>query len=168
MATIHLPPSFRFLGPEGSGRLLTEAWGNPVGAIEGVLGMLVPTAVSPLAAEGWGIVITYDEDGNVDDDGAASIDYARMLKEMQDATVAANADRKKGGFDPITLVGWAEPPSYDRSSHKLYWAKELDFGNGRTTPSTTTYGSSVAAASWVLNAVAAMSQLPFIRGEMRS
>src|SRR5262245_58656867 len=81
-ATIDLPASFRFIGPEGSGRLLTQAWGNPPGAAEGVLGMLIPTSQSPLAKDGWGIVITYDQDGFVDDKDAASIDYTKMLKEM--------------------------------------------------------------------------------------
>jgi uncharacterized membrane-anchored protein len=41
MATIRVPESFRFIGEEGSRRLLTEAWGNPPAAAEGVLGMLV-------------------------------------------------------------------------------------------------------------------------------
>jgi uncharacterized membrane-anchored protein len=27
----------------------------------------------------------------------------------------------------LTLMGWAEPPHYDSSSKKLYWAKELGF-----------------------------------------
>ena len=49
MATVRLPESFRFLGPEGSRRLLVDAWGNPPEAATGVLGMLVPTAVSPLS-----------------------------------------------------------------------------------------------------------------------
>src|SRR5262245_57103465 len=69
LATIHLPQSFRFIGPEGSRRLLTEAWRNPKEAADGVLGMLIPTSTSPLSPEGWGIVITYDEDGYVDEKG---------------------------------------------------------------------------------------------------
>jgi uncharacterized membrane-anchored protein len=127
MATIRLPHSFRFIGPEGSRRLLTEAWRNPPQAAEGVLGMLIPSDVSPLASEGWGIVITYDEDGYVNDDDAASINYSKLLKQMQDATSASNEERQKLGFEPVTLVGWAEPPSYDAAAHKLYWAQELAF-----------------------------------------
>src|SRR6185436_5123875 len=70
-ATIRVPQSFRFLGTEGSQRLLTEGWGNPKEASEGVLGMLIPAAASPMSEEGWGIVITYDDDGYVNDDDAA-------------------------------------------------------------------------------------------------
>ena len=51
IAVINLPESFRFLGPEGSRRVLTEGWGNPPESAEGVLGMLVPADISPLSRE---------------------------------------------------------------------------------------------------------------------
>jgi uncharacterized membrane-anchored protein len=167
LATIRMPESFRYIGPEGSRRLLTEAWGNPPGSAEGVLGMLVPADVSPLDKEGWGIVITYDEDGYVNDDDAASIDYTKMLKQMQDATIEANKEREKEGFDPVTVIGWAEPPSYDAAAHKLYWAKELAFGPGDE--HTLNYNIRVLGRRGVLvlNAVANMGQLESIRGETK-
>ena len=105
MATLRLPDSFRFIGAEGSRRLLTEAWGNPEGASEGVLGMLIPAGVSPLTREGWGIVITYDEDGYVNDNDAKGINYANLLEEMQEGDVASNKARQKEGFEPVSLVG---------------------------------------------------------------
>jgi uncharacterized membrane-anchored protein len=168
MATIRLPASFRFIGPEGSRRLLTEAWGNPKGAADRVLGMLIPANLSPLSKEGWGIVVTYDEDGYVDDSDAAGINYAKLLKEMQDETRAANEERKKQGFEPVTLVGWAEPPSYDATTHKLYWAKDLAFGDGAD--HTLNYNIRILGRRGVLvlNGVASMSQLSAIRTEARS
>src|ERR1043166_4033709 len=78
MARIVLPQSFKFLAEEGSRRVL-KAWGNPPEAAEGVLGMLVPANLNPVSAEGWGIVITYEEDGYVDDDDARTLDYSKML-----------------------------------------------------------------------------------------
>lgn len=168
MATLRLPPSFRFLGPEGSRRLLTEGWGNPPGAAASVLGMLIPSDVSPLTREGWGIVITYDEDGYVNDNDAASINYAKLLKELQEATVAVNRKRQKEGFEPVTLVGWAEPPSYDAAAHKLYWARELAFG---ADPShTLNYAIRILGRKGVvvLNAVAGMNQLATIRSQSRA
>jgi uncharacterized membrane-anchored protein len=128
MVTIRLPESFRFIGPDGSRRLLTEAWGNPSESADGVLGMLIPADASPVSDDGWGIIITYDEDGFVNDEDATAIDYTEMLAEMQEATRAANDERQKAGFEPVRLVGWAEPPSYDRATHKMYWARELAFG----------------------------------------
>src|SRR4051812_21520311 len=160
MATIRLPKSFRFLGPEGSRRLLTEAWNNPPEAAQGVLGMLVPARVSPLTQEGWGIVITYDDDGYVNDSDAASIDYNKLLREMQSATAEANEERRKQGRRPVTLVGWAEPPAYDAAAHKLYWAKELAFDN--RPEHTLNYNIRILGRRGVLvlNAVSDMKQLP--------
>jgi uncharacterized membrane-anchored protein len=168
MVTIRLPQSFRFIGQEGSRRLLTQAWGNPPDAAEGVLGMLVPAKVSPLSREGWGIVITYDQDGYVNDSDAAGIDYDKMLREMQAATQAGNDERHKQGLPPVTLVGWAEPPSYDAAAHKLYWAKELAFAS--EAQHTLNYNIRILGRRGVLvlNAVSDMKQLPSIRKETRN
>lgn len=168
LATLHLPKSFRFIGPEGTRRLLTEAWHNPPGAVDGVLGMLIPTEASPLSSEGWGIVIEYEEEGFVNDQDAASIDYAKLLKQMQDSTVAANEERRQQGFEPVTVVNWAEPPFYDSAAHKLYWAKELAFGSN--SDHTLNYSIRVLGRRGVLvlNAVADMSQLPAIRNQTKA
>jgi uncharacterized membrane-anchored protein len=167
MAKIRLPQSFRFLGPEGSRRLLTQAWNNPPDAADGVLGMLIPAKVSPLSRQGWGIVITYDDEGYVNDRDAAGIDYNKLLKEMQTATQSANEERRKQGMPSITLVGWAEPPYYDAAAHKLYWAKELSFGDQEQ--HTLNYNIRILGRRGVLvlNAVADMKQLPAIRKETR-
>jgi uncharacterized membrane-anchored protein len=168
MATISVPPQFRFLGPDGSRRLLTEAWGNPPAASRDVLGMLVPSDVSPLTREGWGIVITYDEHGYVRDDDAATMDFDKVLDEMREGAAAANDERRKQGFEPVTLVGWAEPPHYDRTTHKLYWAKELSFGDAAD--HTLNYNIRILGRRGVLvlNAVSGMNQLPAIRRETAS
>src|SRR5262245_43648364 len=165
-ATIQLPASFRFIPQQGSRRLLT-AWGNPPQAAEGVLGMLIPTGTSPLAEEGWGIVITYDEDGYVNDKDAAGINYDKLLKEMQEGSAAANEARKKQGFEAVNLVGWAEPPSYDAQAHKLYWAKDLVFGDNPD--HTLNYNIRILGRRGVLvlNAVAGMGQLASIRTQAR-
>ena len=167
LATIRLPETFRFLGPEGARRLLVEGWGNPPAAAQEVLGMLVPTAASPLDKDGWGIVITFDEDGYVDDDDAASINYTKLLKEMQEASKEANEERKKQGFPSVRLVGWAEPPSYDAAAHKLYWAKELAFAS--EPEHTLNYNIRILGRRGVLvlNAVSSMGQLEAIREQTR-
>lgn len=165
MATIHVPESFRFVGPEGSRRLLVQAWGNPPESADDVLGMLIPSAVSPLADEGWGIVITYDEDGYVNDSDAGKINYDTLLKQMQEDSTAANEERKQEGFEPVTLVGWAEPPHYDAKAHKLYWAKDLVFGSSGK--HTLNYNIRILGRRGVLvlNAVSGIEQLAAIRGE---
>jgi len=162
MATITLPESFRYLGEQDSRKVLV-AWGNPPESAQGVLGMLVPSDASPLSEEGWAIVITYDEDGYVNDEDARTLDYHKMLAEMQEQTTENNEARAKEGFEPITLVGWAEPPHYDAKAHKLYWAKELKFGS--SVDHTLNYSIRILGRRGVLvlNAVSSIDQLETVK-----
>lgn len=164
IAVLDLPDGFRYLAPADAERLLTEGWGNPKGFT--TLGMIVPTEQSPLSADGWGVVVTYEKDGHVKDDDADKIKYDELLKTMKDGVNDSNEERKKQGYPAMTLVGWAEAPHYDKASHKLYWAKELhsegDKVNGLN------YNIRVLGREGVLvlNAVAAMPQLAQIKTEM--
>jgi uncharacterized membrane-anchored protein len=166
IATLDLPAGFRYLNPDDSSRLLTDGWGNPPGPK--TLGMIVPAAVSPLSAEGWGVVITYEKDGHVNDSDANDIKYDELLKSMQDSVAADNDERKKQGYAPMTLIGWAETPHYDKASHKLYWAKELHTGDDKQ--NALNYNIRVLGREGVLvlNAVASMEQIGRIRNEMKT
>jgi uncharacterized membrane-anchored protein len=128
IATIHVPEGFRYLDKKDAQHLLTDGWGNPKDASEDVIGMLVPP-VGALGNDTWGIIITMDQSGYVDDKDAAKLDYSKILEQMRKGTEIANKERKKRGFPTVTLVGWAEPPHYDAANHKLYWAKELAFSD---------------------------------------
>jgi uncharacterized membrane-anchored protein len=164
IATLDLPPTFRYLNPQDTDKLLV-AWGNPPGAH--TLGMIVPADVDPLGADSWGVVVTYDKDGHVKDDDADGINYAKLLKEMQEGTAAANEERKKQGYPGMQLAGWAEPPHYDKAAHKLYWAKDLlneDSGHHGLNYNIRVLGREGVL---VLNAVADMSQLGQIKTEMQ-
>ena len=164
IATLKIPASFRYLGPEDAQRILEQAWGNPKG--DGTLGMLFPADVSPLEEHGWGVVITYDEDGHVSDEDADGIDYEQLLKDMREGATAANAERAKQGQEPIELVGWAARPYYDQAAKKLHWAKELRFPNAPE--HTLNYNIRILGRKGVLvlNAVANMSQLAAIQSHM--
>jgi uncharacterized membrane-anchored protein len=128
-AQLQVSKEFYYLDAADTKRVVVEAWGNPPDSVDDSLGMLFPIRYTPLDDENWGAVITYDSIGHVSDDDAAQTDFASLLKEMQDRTLERNPDRVKAGFEPITLVGWASPPFYDRVGHKLHWAKELAFGD---------------------------------------
>jgi len=163
LATLELPPDFRYLEPQETDVVL-RAWGNPPG--HETLGMLVPAGVRVLAPEGWGVIISFSADGYVKDDDAAKIDYHELLTTMQKATREANPERAKAGYATLELVGWAEPPHYDSVAHKLYWAKDLKFADDSA--HTLNYGIRVLGRRGVLvlNAVAAMSQLESVRQDM--
>jgi uncharacterized membrane-anchored protein len=130
--------------------------------------MIVPADVNPLSSAGWGVVVTYDKDGHVKDDDADKINYTDLLKEMQEGMEENNKARKEQGYAPMTLVGWAEQPSYNKAQHKLYWAKELrtegDQDNGLN------YNIRVLGREGVLvlNAVAGMDQIAQVRQEMKN
>jgi len=163
IASLQLNNDFYYLSPDDTERLLTEGWGNPPGFK--TLGMIVPTAVNPLEENGWGVIISYKNDGHISDDDAAKIDYDDLLKQMQAEDEEDNKERRKQGYAGLTLLGWAEPPSYDQATHKMYWARELKADDARQT--TLNYSIRVLGREGVLelNAVAAMADLQTIKQE---
>jgi uncharacterized membrane-anchored protein len=166
MATLKVPSNFRYLDPDQTDTVLVKLWGNPPRQ-DKTLGMLFPAEISPASPESWGVVITYDEDGYVKDDEAASINYNDLLKEMQEGTREASQERIKQGYEAIELIGWAAPPRYDKDAHKLFWAKELSFAG--SAEHTLNYDIRALGRRGVLslNAVASMGQLQMIEKDMR-
>jgi uncharacterized membrane-anchored protein len=164
VATLHLEESYRYLDPAETSKLLV-AWGNPPDS--DTLGAVVPVGVDPFGDEGWAVIVTYIDDGHVDDADAKKIDYSDMLKDMKEGTHDANEQRNKAGYESVELVGWAEPPHYDELARKLYWAKELQFGSADV--HTLNYDVRVLGREGVLsmNAVAGMPQLSSIERDMK-
>lgn len=167
LATLHLGDEFRYLDPEQTENILVEAWGNPPGAQ--TLGMILPAAISPYDPEaGWGVVISYVEDGHVEDDDADDIDYDELLEEMKKDTESENPGRTAAGYPAMHLVGWAEPPHYQADAHRLYWAKELSAEGSPL--NSLNYSIRVLGRKGVLelNAVAGMPQLSDVKPEMEN
>ncbi|MHC8334824.1 DUF2167 domain-containing protein [Pseudomonas sp. LB3P25] len=164
IATLKLNKEFYYLDPNDTERLLTEGWGNPPG--HKTLGMIIPNAVNPLTASGWGVIVSYKDDGHISDEDAAKIDYADLLKQMQEEDEEDNKERQKQGYAGLHLLGWAEQPHYDESSHKMYWARELKADDAED--STLNYSIRVLGRKGVLelNAVASMADMPIIKQEL--
>lgn len=157
VAGLALPEGFHYLSPEDTERVLVTAWGNPPG--NETLGMLVKGPEDILADESWAVVIAYEEDGYVSDEDADSIDYGQVLADMQSSSRESNKARIEAGYDEVELVGWAAIPRYDKTTNKLYWAKELRFGN--IPVNTLNYNVRILGRKGVLvlNLVATMPQL---------
>ena len=164
-AHLALGSQFQYLDHDQSRRVLEDLWGNPPD--DSVLGMVVPTDTSLADPHSWAVVVTYSDEGHVSDEDAAKIDYADMLKQMQDATREQNPEREKAGYGSLDLVGWAEPPHYDAKNKKLYWAKELAFKGA--SDNTVNYDIRVLGRGGYLslNAVAGKSDLPAVRTGMQ-
>ena len=131
LVTLTVPEDFYFLDADDATTVLVDMWGNPPG--QEILGMLFPASFTPLDYDSWAVTIEYTDDGHVADDDVADINYDELLEEMQDDARATNPDRIDEGYEPIEIVGWAEPPHYAAESRKLYWAKEIQFGDAEGT-----------------------------------
>ena len=125
LATLNVPEGFKFLDSAQSQAVLTDLWGNPPSE---TLGMLFPEDAGVLGEDfSYAIEITYSEDGYIDDEDAADLDYDDLLEEMKSDVDEANSQRKEMGYGTVDMIGWAAPPHYDSANKKLYWAKELHF-----------------------------------------
>jgi uncharacterized membrane-anchored protein len=164
LATLTLPSGYRYLDSEDTERVLV-AWGNPPGSE--TLGMILPAGKAVTDSGSWAVIVSYDEDGHVKDDEAASIKYDELLRDMQKGTRDANKERTKEGYPPVALVGWAARPHYDSASHKLYWAKELQFGDEAEHTLNYDVRALGRRGVLVLSAVASMGQLADVEAGMQ-
>src|SRR6187431_996536 len=124
---INIPKGFKYLNPEQAERVLVDLWGNPKSE-NLTLGLLLPENQGVMTDNGYVFNIQYDEIGHVDDDDADDVNYDDLLAEMQKETIEENKERQKEGYEPITIIGWAAKPFYDKDRKILHWAKEIKFG----------------------------------------
>jgi len=165
-ATMDVPENFYYLNSQDAEKVLVEVWGNPPS--ESTLGMLFPAEMTPFDDESWAVTIEYEEDGYVSDEDAGDLDYSELLEQMQDDTQLASEDRVAQGYEEIELVGWAATPFYDVDSHKLYWAKEIRFGDEPL--NTLNYNIRILGRKGVLvlNFIAAIDQKEVIESNLDS
>lgn len=164
LAVLQIPESFKYLNPGETDKVLVEAWGNPP---RKTLGMIMPDSVNPYGYDGWGVIITYQEEGYVDDEDAQEINYDELLVDMQKDIRQANKQRISQGYGSYELMGWAEPPHYDSNEHKLYWALDLKFDED-VDQNTLNYNVRILGRKGilVLNAVSTMDQLDNVKESM--
>ena len=144
VATLHLGERYRYLDPNETNKLLM-AWGNEPDTT--TQGAIIPADVDPWSEAGWAVILTYDDDGHVDDSDAAEIDYDDMLKDMKEGTEDHNDARKKAGFEAVHLIGWAEKPHYDAVCQETLLGEGAQFRRqlGDTRSTTTCACSGVKA-----------------------
>jgi uncharacterized membrane-anchored protein len=159
--TLHLGDRFYFLGPDDAKRVLLEAWNNPPDSADGVAGIIFPAGRNFL--DSWGAVVTYEVTGYVTDKDAKDADYTKLLTESRKDEDNINENRKKDGFPAIHLVGWAQQPTYDGTTHSEIWARDLQFAGQKV--DTLNYDLRLLNRRGVLslNLVSSMDALPEAR-----
>jgi uncharacterized membrane-anchored protein len=125
-AKISLTADFQYLDRAEARKVLGDLWENPASVSNETDGMIVPKGMNLLAEDSWGAIVKWTEEGYVKDEEFSSINFNDMLKELKEGSKEASKERVKQGFGKLEVVGWAEPPHYDKGTHKLYWAKSLD------------------------------------------
>jgi uncharacterized membrane-anchored protein len=158
LAKLSVPKEFNYLGPDDAETVLVKLWGNPPSDVK-PLGLLIPAGMTPLSTNCWVVTIDYSEDGYVKDDDASKINYDDLLAKMKKGVAEENKLRKEKGYPTVDLIGWAAPPHYDVATHKLYWAKQLKFGDDPN--DTLNYSIRMLGRRGVLelNAIASVDQL---------
>ena len=161
IATLQVPEGFKYLDGTQSNRVLTELWGNPP---QETMGLLFPNNSVVMGDDfTYAIEITYSEEGYIDDEDAADIDYDELLETMQEDTKEQNQYRQEMGYGAIEMIGWASEPFYDATTKKLHWAKELHFDG--ELENTLNYNIRILGRKGYLNmnAISYMEHLPLVQ-----
>lgn len=124
--TFDLPEGWAMLKGRDARRVVEDVWGNPED--HSTIAFIDPPSEEGRLGAAFGVIVTMDKSGFVSDDDAAGLDYSALLSDMQASAKQENLDRAEMGYQSIDILGWAEPPHYDQKTKKLYWAKELKFG----------------------------------------
>ena len=168
---VRASPNLRYLSaPEAKALLIKE--GNPPDAVSDIEGLLVPTSAN--GQDSWFVVLTENTDGHVSDADAAKINYDDLLSQMKSDTQDNNKARTEAGYDAVTLMGWAEAPTYDPAQHSMVWAKDMVFGDPEKGAAgshhTLNYAVRVLGRQDVLelNAVGSYDQLAQIKAGMQT
>lgn len=72
--------------------------------------------------QNWFVEITYDDSGYVKDDEAKEWNADELLESIKQGTEQENEERAKQGVPALNILGWAEKPHYDATSHKVVWS----------------------------------------------
>jgi uncharacterized membrane-anchored protein len=106
--------NYTFLGTEDTDKFL-QLNGNPPPGHSHI--------IAPVRGSGWFGVLHFSPEGYVKDD--EKIDADALLKQLKSNNQRGNEEKKKLGYDTLTIEGWALPPRYDAESRRLEWGTRL-------------------------------------------
>ena len=127
---VDLPEGYVFYDAESGDKIL-QAWGNPpsnLGGEEAFQGLIFSNKYAVVGEDGVTVSVTTNTLGYISDEEADDYDYDEILSSLQEGAESVNPSRVEQGYPTVKIVNWAVAPSYEKSSKKLYFAKELEFG----------------------------------------
>jgi len=65
------------------------------------------------------------DEGYIDDSDWSDVDGDELLAQYKESTAQANEERVANGFEPMEVVGWLQPPTYDAATRTASYAIEL-------------------------------------------
>lgn len=65
------------------------------------------------------------DEGYVSDSDWSEVDADALLTQYKEATEQSNEERVANGFQPMQVVGWLQPPTYDPATRTVSYALEL-------------------------------------------
>ncbi len=111
IAQIKIPEGFRFADAAGTKRFMELTQNVPGGEL-GVI----------LSPDGhWFVTFEFNPTGYVKDDDKNTIDANGLIAGIKKATERGNEERKRRGWETMTIVGWQQPPRYDTLTNYLTW-----------------------------------------------
>jgi uncharacterized membrane-anchored protein len=115
LATIDLPEDYAFTGADYTKKIM-QKMGNPITDEE--VGIVIPKDEK----QNWFILLEFQPVGYVKDEEGDKLDAQAILDSIKQGNEEANKERSKQGGDALHIIGWQEPPHYDKVTHNLEWA----------------------------------------------
>jgi uncharacterized membrane-anchored protein len=120
VAQIKIPDGFRFAGAQGVKRFMELTHNIPGDE----LGVIMPSEAD------WFLIFDFNPSGYVKDDEKNSIDPEALLSSIRSGTERANEERKRRGWETMTIVGWQSRPHFDDTTKNLTWGIRGKGGQG--------------------------------------
>lgn len=111
----HLPAGMAFVPAAEAGRYMIAVGNGPDPRRIGL--------VFPLDKDSpWLVDLEWVSEGHVPDGDADDWKPDAMLQGLKEGTEEQNKDRIARGIPAMDIVGWIEPPTYDKPTHRLIWS----------------------------------------------
>ena len=94
----------------------------PSGSEVGALICETETPGNPADPQTWFVIFEYDKSGYVKDEEKTTLDGDKILATLREGQELGNEERRRRGWEELTIGGWVRAPYYDEQTNNLTWA----------------------------------------------